>query len=302
MLFRFFNRMNQGNLPTTFAGKVGVRMGMRNVKPQSSLAPLAHAETDLMQTLSYFSLDKRTALITGGGTGLGLGMAHAMVGAGARVVITGRREAELAAAVAELGNKATYHVHDVTDLAAAPELVSRIERELGPINILVNNAGINAKRPIGEMSDADAQAIFQTNVMGVYALTRAVSKEMVARKQGSIIMISSMAALYGLSFVSAYGASKAAVAGLTRVLASELSPHNVRVNAIAPGFIESPMLFFKALDADPARKEKVLGRTPMGRFGTSDDIGLAAVWLASDASKFVTGIVLPIDGGNSIGF
>lgn len=255
-----------------------------------------------MQTLTHFSLNQRVALITGGSTGLGLGMAKALTGAGARVVISGRRASELEAAVAEIGPSASFALNDVTDLAAAPALVAEAERLAGgPLDILINNAGINLKRPIADTSDAEAQDIFQTNVMGVYALTRAASVGMVARKRGSIIMISSMAALYGLSYVSAYGASKAAVAGLTRVLASELSPHNVRVNAIAPGFIDSPMLR-KALDADPARRDKVIGRTPMGTFGTAEDIGLAAVWLASDAARFVTGVVLPIDGGNSIGF
>lgn len=254
-----------------------------------------------MQTLSLFSLQNRIALITGGGSGLGFGMARAMAGAGARVVISGRREEELKAATAQIGHSAEYIINDVTDLGSAPGLVAEVERRLGPLDILVNNAGINLKRPIADTTDAEAQAIINTNVMGVYALTRAASKGMVERKRGSIIMISSMAALYGLSYVSAYGASKAAVAGLTRVLASELSPHNVRVNAIAPGFIESPMLR-KALEADPERRDKIMGRTPMGRFGSADDIGLAAVWLASDAAAYVTGIVLPIDGGNSIGF
>lgn len=241
------------------------------------------------------------ALITGGGTGLGLGMAHALAEAGATVVITGRREDVLKEAVATMGPQARFYTHDVADLASGPNLIEKLEREVGPLDVLVNNAGINLKRPITETSDEEALTIFQTNIAGVYALTRAAARSMVPRGSGSIIMISSMAALYGLSYVSAYGASKAAVAGMTRVLASELSPHGVRVNAIAPGFIHSPMLE-KALNADPARRAKVLGRTPMGGFGTPADIGYAAVYLASDAARFVTGITLPVDGGNSIGF
>ena len=252
-------------------------------------------------THNPFSLSGKLALVTGGGTGLGLGIAAAFIQAGARVVITGRREDVLQNACRQLGPMASCHVNDIADLASIPVLVETIERQQGLIDILVNNAGINLKKHTLEVSDEEFQAIIQTNLVGLFALTREVAKGMAARQSGSVIMITSMAAMYGLSLVSAYSASKSAVLGMTRVLASDLSPHGIRVNAIAPGFIESPMLT-KALNADPERKQKVMGRTPLGGFGQPADIGYAAVYLASDAARFVTGINLPVDGGNSIGF
>lgn len=251
--------------------------------------------------LKGFDLSGKIALVTGGGTGLGLGMAKAFVDSGARVVITGRREQVLKEACEKIGNNCIYRSNDIRDLKSLPELVLDIEGNIGPIDILVNNAGINLKKNALDVTNDEFQDIIQTNLVGLFALTREVARKMVERKKGSIIMITSMAAMYGLSQVSAYAASKSALLGLTRVLASDLSSSNVRVNAIAPGFIESPMLL-KALDADPSRKRRILERTPMNQFGTPEDIAAAAVYLASDASRFVTGVNLPVDGGNSIGF
>jgi NAD(P)-dependent dehydrogenase (short-subunit alcohol dehydrogenase family) len=135
----------------------------------------------------------------------------------------------------------------------------------------------------------------------VFALSREAAKVMLGRGSGNIIMISSMASRYGIPKVIGYTASKAAVEGMTRALAVELSPHGIRVNCIAPGFIKTDMSA-KALDDDPERKRKVLARTPMGTLGDPSDIAHAALFLASTQSKFVTGVVLPVDGGNSIGF
>jgi NAD(P)-dependent dehydrogenase (short-subunit alcohol dehydrogenase family) len=248
-----------------------------------------------------FSLSGKLALITGGGTGLGLGMAQCFVAAGAQVVITGRRQEPLEAACQALGPQAHFQVMDVTDKARIPGWIKDIENRLGPLDVLVNNAGINKKISSLEMTDADFAQILDTNLHSVFALTREVARQMLPRGQGSIIMISSMAAIYGLANVAAYGASKAAVAGMTRILASEYSPQGVRVNSIAPGFIDTPMLR-KAIEGDDARRAKILGRTPMNHFGQPDDIGWAAVYLASDAARYVTGTLLPVDGGNSIGF
>lgn len=248
-----------------------------------------------------FELNGKRALITGGGTGLGFGMAKAFVESGAEVIITGRRSDVLKEACDKLGKGCEFRTNDIRKLSSLPGMVQEIEQTAGPIDILVNNAGINLKKNALEVSDDEFQDIIQTNLVGLFALTREVARNMVQRKRGSIIMISSMAAMYGLSQVSAYASSKSAVLGLTRVLASDLSPHNVRVNAIAPGFIESPMLL-KALNADPDRKRRILDRTPMKDFGKPEDVAAAAVYLASDASRFVTGINLPVDGGNSIGF
>ena len=157
------------------------------------------------------------------------------------------------------------------------------------------------KKPALEVSDEEFARILHTNLHAVFALTRACASRMVARQSGSIIMISSMAAYYGIDRVVAYAASKSGVEGMLKVLASEWSKFNVRVNAIAPGFIETNMMQ-TAMSSDPDRMNRALGRTPMGYFGQPEDIGWAAVFLASEAARYVTGISLPVDGGNSIGF
>jgi gluconate 5-dehydrogenase len=248
-----------------------------------------------------FRLDGEIALITGGGTGLGFAIARCMAAAGARVVLVGRRETELREAVAEIGTAASYQVHDVTQLDRAGELVARVTAAVGAPTILVNNAGIHVKKAAVETSEQEFQSVLQTHVMGAYALTRAVVPGMLARGSGSILFTSSMAALIGLPLVVAYSAAKAAYGGMVRSLAAELSPRGIRVNAIVPGWIETPMLR-QVMDADPARLERVLSRTPMGRFGKDDDIGWAAVYLSSPAAEFITGVHLPVDGGASIGF
>jgi len=248
-----------------------------------------------------FRLDGQLALVTGGGTGLGLGICQAMSQAGARVVMTGRREDVLRDACQQLGNAAGYLQHDVTDLETIPALVQRIEDEFGPLDILVNNAGNHLKRPAVDTSDADLASIVQTHLFGSFALSRECGRRMTGRGRGSIIMIASMAALFGIPQVSAYSAAKSAMAGLTRALAVELSPHGVRVNAIAPGWVDTA-LSRKSFEGDPPRKQRILDRTPMGILGEILDVGYAAVYLSSPAAKFVTGIVLPVDGGASIGF
>jgi NAD(P)-dependent dehydrogenase (short-subunit alcohol dehydrogenase family) len=254
-----------------------------------------------MKFPDVFSLAGEIAVITGGGTGIGLAMARAMVAAGARVVLVGRRETELAAAVKELGSGASYVVHDITQLAAAPLLVERVARDVGPIGILVNNAGIHLKKPAIETTPEEFQKVLNTHIVGGHALTAAVAPGMMARQHGSILFTGSMASLFGIPLVIAYTAAKSAMVGMVKGYATELSPYGVRVNCIAPGWIETEMSR-KALDGDPARKAKILGRTPMAKFGAPEDIGWAAVYLVSPAAKFITGVVLPVDGGVSIGF
>ncbi|MCL4505235.1 MAG: glucose 1-dehydrogenase [Chloroflexi bacterium] len=248
-----------------------------------------------------FQLNDQIALVTGGGTGLGFAMSKALVEAGARVVITGRREEPLRQACAELGAAAQYIRHDVNDLATIPGLIEQIETTVGPLDILINNAGINKKQPAVETSDADLAAIVQTHLFGGYALSRECGRRMIARGRGSIIMIVSMTALFGVPNVSAYGAAKTALLGLTRLLTVEFAPHGVRVNAIAPGWIDSAMSR-KSFEGDPARKQRILQRTPMGKIGEPEDVGGAAVFLCSSAASFITGVVLPVDGGISVGF
>ena len=250
---------------------------------------------------NVFSLEGKLALITGGGSGIGFDIAQCMISAGAKVVITGRREHALKDSIETLGESAHYVVNDVTELSSLEGLVEDIEARFGPIDILVNNAGINMKKPALEVSDEDFQRIVHTNLNAVFALTRSCAKRMIERQSGSILMISSMAAYYGIDRVVAYAASKSGVEGMVKVLASEFSKFNVRVNAIAPGFIETAMMQ-TAMSSDPDRMNKALNRTPMGKFGKPDDIGWAAVFLASEAARYITGASLPVDGGNSVGF
>jgi gluconate 5-dehydrogenase len=249
-----------------------------------------------------FRLDNEIALITGGGTGLGLGMARCFTAAGARVVLVGRRESELTRAVAELGNRAFAMAHDVTQFDRAGELIGRAQQAAdGPISILVNNAGIHLKKPATQTSGAEFNSVLQTHVVAAHSLTAAAAPGMVERRHGNILFTASMTSLFGVPQVVAYAAAKSAYLGMVRTLATELSPHGVRVNAIAPGWIDSAMMR-KALDSDPPRRDRILARTPMARFGEADDVGWAAVYLCSPAAKFLTGVVLPVDGGASIGF
>ncbi|MEQ6118740.1 SDR family oxidoreductase [Reichenbachiella sp. MALMAid0571] len=251
--------------------------------------------------LGVFSLEGKLALVTGGGTGIGLGISRAFVQAGARVVITGRRESVLQEASKELGEQSLYQVHDITDRGSIPKLVEEIENNIGAIDILVNNAGIHHKAWAQETTDEDFERIIQTNLISVFSLTRECVRYMIERKQGAIIMISSMAGLFGIDRVSAYGTSKSALTGLVNSLVTEYSEYNVRVNAIAPGWIESNM-FLNAISKDEARKQQITNRIAMDHFGKTEDIGNAAVFLASAAAKYITGVVLPVDGGAAINF
>ena len=248
-----------------------------------------------------FSLRDEVALITGGGSGLGFGTARCFVSAGARVVLVGRREEVLAKAVKELGEAASYEVHDVTQLNAASALVDRIATRVGPVSILINNAGIHLKKPAVATTPEEFNAVIQTHVVAAFSLSRAVLPSMIERKHGNILFTASMTALFGMPLVVAYSAAKAAYLGMVRALAAEVSKDGVRINAIAPGWIESEMLR-KALSGDPERSQKIISRTPMKSFGGVEDIGWAATFLCSPAAKFVTGVVLPVDGGASIGF
>ncbi|MGF7231369.1 SDR family NAD(P)-dependent oxidoreductase [Arachidicoccus sp.] len=251
--------------------------------------------------LDVFSLKGRLALVTGGGVGIGLGISKALLEAGARVVITGRREEILKEAVSALGKNAYYIVNDITEKEKIPSLIEDIEKNIGAIDILVNNAGIHHKAWAQDTSDSDFERIIQTNLLSVFSITRECARKMLARRSGSIIMIGSMAGLFGIDRVVAYGVSKTAITGLVNALVTEYSQYNVRVNAIAPGWIESNM-FLNAVEKDPPRKEKITNRIAMDHFGKTEDIGNAAVFLSSDAAKYITGVILPVDGGATVNF
>ena len=247
------------------------------------------------------AIKNKVAIDTGGGSGLGLAIAEKFVANGIQTIIAGRDKEKLATAKQKLGELCHAIRCDLSDLSSIPAFVQGVIEQFGQIDILVNNAGINMKKEFTEVTDQDFQQIILTNLTSVFVMSREVVKHMLQRQSGSIINISSMAAQYGLPKVIAYSASKTAIDGMTRAMAVELSPKGIRVNAIAPGFIYSEMTA-KALDSDPERKAKVFGRTPMGIMGQPTDIGEAAYFLASDAAKYITGVVLPVDGGNSIGF
>lgn len=243
----------------------------------------------------------KIAIVTGGGSGIGLAIAMRFVQEKITTIIVGRDQQKLDAAKAQMGELCITISCDLTDLSAIPPLVQRIEQEHGQVDILVNNAGINLKKELVDVTDEEFQRILLTNVTAVFAISREVAKLMISKGKGAIINISSMASQYGLPKVVAYSASKTAIEGMTRAMAADLSPKGIRVNCIAPGFIATEMSA-KALNNDPERKQKVLSRTPMGFLGETADIGEAALFLATDAAKYITGVVLPVDGGNSIGF
>jgi NAD(P)-dependent dehydrogenase (short-subunit alcohol dehydrogenase family) len=245
--------------------------------------------------------ENKIAIVTGGGSGIGFAIAQKFTQQNITTIIVGRDEEKLRVGKEKLGALCVPFCFDLTNLPAIPALVKEIINQFGAIDILVNNAGINLKKEFVEVSDDEFQKILHTNLTAVFALSREVVKEMLKNENGCIINISSMASQYGLPKVIAYTASKSAIEGMTRAMAVELSPKGIRVNCIAPGFIATDMSA-KALNSDADRKQKVLSRTPMGKLGEPADVGETALFLASEAAKYITGVVLPVDGGNAIGF
>lgn len=247
-------------------------------------------------------LDGEVAMITGGGSGIGLAIAQAFVDSGARVCITGRRSDVLEDALKTLGSNATSFAGDVTQPEGRSGMLSHTTSHFeAPISILVNNAGQNIKKFALDLTDEEFGQILNTHVNAGFSLARDVASPMIGAEKGSILFMASMASFMGVPQVIGYTAAKTAVLGLVRGLSAEWSSHGVRVNAIAPGWIHTPMTD-KAFAGDPARKEKVLSRTPMNRIGMPEDIAQSAVYLCSPAAKFITGHCLSVDGGASIGF
>jgi NAD(P)-dependent dehydrogenase (short-subunit alcohol dehydrogenase family) len=245
--------------------------------------------------------NQKVAIVTGGASGIGLAIAETFTKNKIYTIIIGRDEMKLANAKKALGRLCETISCDVSDLGKIPALVENIVKKHGKIDILVNNAGINQKKPFEEVTDDEFQRIMLTNVNAVFSLSREVVKIMLGQGSGNIINISSMASQYGLPKVIAYTASKSAIEGMTKAMAVELAPRGIRINAIAPGFIATEMSA-KALNSDPERKQKVMSRTPMGFLGETADIGEAALFLATEASKYINGVSLRVDGGNAIGF
>lgn len=248
-----------------------------------------------------FGLEGKVALITGGGSGLGFAIAKTLHGSGAKVILVGHSNEENLQKACEQLEGSCYYLFDITHHDEVTNFVKKVQKEQGEIDILVNNAGVHCKKSIEDLEIEDFRRLFDVHYLASISLTQAVIPAMRKRKSGKIIFLSSMSAFVGLTKVMAYTAAKGALTASVRALAAEVSYENIQVNAIAPGFIDTPM-FRLATDNDPARKEKILGHTPMNRFGEPLDIGFGALYLASRASDFVTGTTLIIDGGFSIGF
>ncbi len=245
-------------------------------------------------------MSKKTAIVTGGNSGLGYATVKKFCDNGIKTYMIGRTKDRTEKACEEIGPNAIPIIFDLDNLKDIPALIEDLAKE-GPIDILVNNAGINMKKPFIEVTDEEFQSILHTNLFSVFAMTREVAKVMKKNNGGSVINISSMASKYGLPKVIAYTSSKGAIETFTRGASVELAEYGIRVNAIAPGFMKTKMVA-KAFDSDPQRKEKVLARTPLGKLGEPSDIADAAYYYALSESSFVTGTILCVDGGNSIGF
>ncbi len=245
-----------------------------------------------------FRLDGRCALVTGSSAGIGLALARGLAQAGARVVLNARHANKLNAAVAQLrseGLDAQGRVFDVTDAAAVRAAVDAIESELGAIDILVNNAGMQIRGPLHEYADADWHTLMKTNLDSVYYVGQAVAKKMIPRGQGRIINICSVQSELGRPGIAPYTASKGAVKMLTKGMAIDWGPFGLNVNGIGPGYFKTE-LNQKLVD-DPQFSAWLMARTPSRRWGDVQDLAGAAVFLASEAARFVNGHILYVDGG-----
>jgi 2-deoxy-D-gluconate 3-dehydrogenase len=247
--------------------------------------------------LDRFKLDGKVALVTGAGRGLGQGAALGFAEAGADlalvdIVATG----ETAGKVRALGRRACQIHANLMDRSAIQPLVDQVVRELGAIDILLNNAGIIRRAPLLEFAEKDWDEVIQINESAVFFLSQAVARQMVAQgRGGKIINIASMLSFQGGIRVPSYTASKSAVVGLTRLMANELAAERINVNAVAPGYMATDNT--APLRADQGRSAEILGRIPAGRWGLPEDLQGAMIFLASNASDYVTGHTLAVDGG-----
>jgi len=250
-----------------------------------------------MDSLSMFNLAGKRALVTGSSRGLGFAIAVALAGAGADVILNSRDPETLGKATADLadsGARARAVAFDVTNGESVSEAVDYIEREIGPIDILVNNAGMQHRSPLEQFPEDKFEQVMRTNVTSVFLVGQAVAKHMIPRAAGKIINICSLMVSVARPSIAPYAASKAAVANLTRGMATEWARHGLNVNGIAPGYFKTELN--EALVKDPEFTEWVEKRTPMGRWGDVAELGGAAIFLASDADSFVNGHILYVDG------
>jgi NAD(P)-dependent dehydrogenase (short-subunit alcohol dehydrogenase family) len=251
-----------------------------------------------MSILDSFSLARRSALVTGAGRGIGRTLALALAEAGADLALNSRTESELAAVAEEVrsrGRRAVVVPGDVASAGGARQVVERAIGDLGRLDVLLNVAGIALRLPAEAVTEEQFDRLVATNLKGTYFASQAAGQHMLARGTGSIVNICSLTTSFGLPLRSVYAATKGAVGQLTKTLAVEWAARGVRVNAIAPGWILTPLT--QPLHDNPEQSSWIVGRTPMGRWGRPEDLAGAAVYLASDASAFMTGQILYVDGG-----
>jgi gluconate 5-dehydrogenase len=245
-----------------------------------------------------FDISGQVALVTGSSAGIGLALAGGLLGAGATVVLNGRNGEQLDAARAALGDagaKAHVAAFDVTDPEAVAKGIAAIERDVGPIGILVNNAGIQRRMPLDEFPVETWRELMATNLDSVFFVAKAVAKAMIPRKAGAIVNICSVQSELGRPNIAPYTASKGAVKMLTKGMAIDWGKHGIRVNGLGPGYFATELN--KALVADEKFSSWLTARTPLGRWGEVDELVGACLFLVSPAASFVTGHVLYVDGG-----
>lgn len=248
-------------------------------------------------TNKLFNLDGKVALVTGANTGLGQAMAVALAAAGAKVALVGRSAPDETKALIEgAGGVTAVVMADLSDSSVVDAVVQQAEEALGPVDILVNNAGIIRREDALEFSEADWDDVMATNLKVPFFLAQSVAKSMVnGKRSGKIINVASLLSLQGGIRVASYTSSKSGLAGLTRLLANEWAAKGINVNAIVPGYFATNNT--EALRNDADRNRQILERIPAGRWGDPDDLAGAAVYLASGASDYVNGVLLPVDGG-----
>jgi 2-dehydro-3-deoxy-D-gluconate 5-dehydrogenase len=247
--------------------------------------------------MNLFDLKGKAALVTGGNGGIGLGMAEGLAQAGAKVVIAGRDTTKNAAAVKRLGSGSI--VADVTDEKACRGMVDEAARKLGRLDILVNNAGINIRKRPEEYRLEEWHRVLESNLTSAFVASQAAYQHFLKVKGGKIVNIGSMMSLFGASFVAPYGASKGGIVQLTRALACAWAKDRIQVNAVLPGWIDTALTQRARKEVDGLH-ERVLARTPAGRWGVPEDLAGIGVFLCSAASDFVTGTAIPVDGGYAV--
>ena len=249
-----------------------------------------------------FDLGGRVAIVTGGNGGIGLGMARGLASHGAAIVVAGRNAEKSQAAAKELeslGAKASVFTVDVKDEGQVKEMIADTVRRHGRLDILVNNAGINVRKPPHEITAAQWREVMETNLTSAFMASQAAYPVMKQAGGGKIVNIGSMMSIFGAPFVPAYAASKGGIVQFTKVCANSWAKDNIQVNAVLPGWIDTDLT--RAGRAQiTGLNERVLERTPTGRWGVPDDLAGIAVFLCSAASDFVTGTAIPVDGGYSI--